>query len=175
MPKTWTTVSRLWDEDRQNNNGSRTILRSSNPKPLCYWSLASGERPNRPNCGSHHPTFLLTSTFAMSFFQEASGISIRQGTFNAVEGNQTNNIYSHSVVEGWRKKQGIYDEFPDIRRGLVYRMKDVDHGDCIISWNFVLQKYETVERTISTAKIHGDSSGSRFTVASYKGQNAQKA
>ncbi|KAG7097659.1 hypothetical protein E1B28_004987 [Marasmius oreades] len=114
----------------------------------------------------------------MSFFQGANGVSIGQGTFNVVTGNQTNNnnIYNHYIAERQKKKRRIYDEFPDIQRGLVHRLKDVDHKDGLFHWNFGSHKYEVefkVERTISTAKIHGDSS--TFTVVSYKGQDAQKA
>ncbi|KAG7097616.1 hypothetical protein E1B28_004950 [Marasmius oreades] len=109
----------------------------------------------------------------MSFFQGANGVSIGQGTFNAVTGNQTNNnIY----VEGQKKERRIYDEFPDIQRGLVHRLKDLAHKDRLLRWNSSLMNYEvefTVERTTSTAKIHGDSSS--FIVVSYKGQDAEKA
>ncbi|KAG7097889.1 hypothetical protein E1B28_005202 [Marasmius oreades] len=113
----------------------------------------------------------------MSFFQEACGVSIGQGTFNAVTGNQTNNTYNHCIFEQRKKKRTIYDEFLDIQRGLVRRIKDLDHIESLNFWNSRLQEYEVfrVERTISTAKIHGDSSSSSFTVVSYKGQDAQKA
>ncbi|KAG7097644.1 hypothetical protein E1B28_004976 [Marasmius oreades] len=113
----------------------------------------------------------------MSIFQGANGISIGQGTFNVVTGNQTNNnnIYNHYIAEE-KKKRRIYDEFPDIQRGLVHRLKDLDYKNYFLCWNDRLNKQEVefmVERTISTAKIHGDSS--TYTVVSYKGQDAQKA
>ncbi|KAG7097930.1 hypothetical protein E1B28_005241 [Marasmius oreades] len=113
----------------------------------------------------------------MSFFQKAYQVSIGQGTFSAITGNQTNNTYNHcTIIERQKKKRTIYDEFPDIQRGLVRRLEDLDHKDCLLRWNSRLEEYEVefaVERTISTAKIHGDSSC--FTVVSYKGQDAQKA
>ncbi|KAG7097876.1 hypothetical protein E1B28_005187 [Marasmius oreades] len=113
----------------------------------------------------------------MSFFREARGVSIGQGTFNVVTGNQTINTYKHYIVERQDKKRTIYDEFPDIQRGLVRRLKDVDRKDLLLRWNKRLKRIEVefmVERTISTAKINGDTSSS-FTVVSYKGQDAQKA
>ncbi|KAG7097917.1 hypothetical protein E1B28_005228 [Marasmius oreades] len=113
----------------------------------------------------------------MSFFQEAYQVSIGQGTFSAVTGNQRNTTYNDcTIVERQKKKRTIYDEFPDIQRGFVRRLKDVDHRDTFTRWNSTLQECEIefrVERTISTAKVHGDSSC--FTVVSYKGQDAQKA
>ncbi|KAG7097920.1 hypothetical protein E1B28_005231 [Marasmius oreades] len=112
----------------------------------------------------------------MSFFQDACGVSIGHGTVNAFTGNQTNNTYNHYITERRKKKRTIYDEFPDIQRGFVRRLKDVDHRDTFTQWNSTLQEWEIefrVERTISTAKVHGDSSC--FTVVSYKGQDAQKA
>ncbi|KAG7097656.1 hypothetical protein E1B28_004984 [Marasmius oreades] len=161
----------------------------------------------------------------MSFFQGTNGVSIGQGTFNAVTGNQrqkkkrtvydefpdiqrgfvrrledldhkdrllgwnsrlrkyeakihddssSNNIYNHYTISKREKKnRRIYDEFPDIQRGLVRRLKDLDHKDCLLRWNSRLRKCEVrVKGTISTVKIHGDSSS--FTVMPYKGQDAQK-
>ncbi|KAG7097932.1 hypothetical protein E1B28_005243 [Marasmius oreades] len=113
----------------------------------------------------------------MSFFQEAYQVSIGQGQFSAITGNQANNTYNHYIIERQKKKRGKYDEFPNIQRGRVRRIKDLDHKESYGFFNSRLQKYEEfrVERTISTAKIHGDSSSSSFTVVSYKGQDAQKA
>ncbi|KAG7097753.1 hypothetical protein E1B28_005074 [Marasmius oreades] len=71
----------------------------------------------------------------MCFFQEAYEVSIGQGTFNAVTGNQTINTYNHYTVERQGKNRTIYDEFSDIQRGLVRRIKDLDHKDTFISRN----------------------------------------
>ncbi|KAG7097919.1 hypothetical protein E1B28_005230 [Marasmius oreades] len=111
----------------------------------------------------------------MSFFQEACQVSIGQGTFSAVTGNQINNIYNQTV-ERQERKRTIYDEFLEIRRGSIVRLQDLARKDSFTCWNSTSQECEIefrVERTISTAKIHGDSSC--FTVMSYKGQDAQKA
>ncbi|KAG7097612.1 hypothetical protein E1B28_004946 [Marasmius oreades] len=118
----------------------------------------------------------------LNFFQGASKISIEQGTFNAVQGNQTvtNNIYNQ-IVKQQERESTVYDEFPVIRRGFIRRLKDIDCVDRLVDWrwNSRLKQYEvesdlSVERTVSTAEIHDDGS-SRFTVVSYKGQDATKA
>ncbi|KAG7094710.1 hypothetical protein E1B28_005530 [Marasmius oreades] len=158
------TIKARWTTDIQ-NTGSRAVQQQ------CKCDAGAHKE------STFHPSPPLLSNFAMSFFQGARVVSIGQGTFNAVTGNQTNHIYKYNrIVEKREKERTIYDEFPDIQRGLVRRLKDLDHKDRLLRWNATSQKYEiefTVERSISTAKIHGDSSS--FTVVSYNGQDAQKA
>ncbi|KAF9260547.1 hypothetical protein L218DRAFT_574401 [Marasmius fiardii PR-910] len=100
----------------------------------------------------------------------ASQFTIAGDVNSYIQGNQTIN-YTTRIIQ----QKTIYDEFPNIRRGHVYKIRDLDHVDCILGPKIWLNKgveFEA-ERTISTAEIHGSSS--RFTVVSYKGKDADKA
>ncbi|KAG7097836.1 hypothetical protein E1B28_005154 [Marasmius oreades] len=112
----------------------------------------------------------------MSFFQEACGVSIGQGTFNAVTGNQTNHIYNGMVQQ---KKHTIYDEFYEIKLGGVHRIRDIHCENYPRRWDIGIREwYEErrlrVDRTICAAEIRGEQ-GSRFTVVSYSGPEKDKA
>ncbi|KAF9269074.1 hypothetical protein L218DRAFT_940162 [Marasmius fiardii PR-910] len=100
-------------------------------------------------------------------FVGTSQFSIKGGAYNYVEGDQINN-HMTQVVQQRVKKRTIYDE--------VCKIQDIDCKAYLMSWNPESGNYEVefrAERTISVAEIHGVSS--RFTVASYKGEDAEKA
>ncbi|KAG7097631.1 hypothetical protein E1B28_004963 [Marasmius oreades] len=103
------------------------------------------------------------------------GVSIEGGAHNYVQGSQTIN-YTTQVIQQEEEKRTVYDEFPEIRRGLIRRLRDFHREDLSMRWNYKLERSDVefrVEKTISTAEIYGDSS--RFTVVAYKGQDAEKA
>ncbi|KAG7097611.1 hypothetical protein E1B28_004945 [Marasmius oreades] len=142
--------------------------------------LCTTYHENRVSCTAFNSSRVSTARFSLLLpppplmaFIGASRFSIEGGAHNYVQGDQINN-YTTQVVQHQVKKRRIYDEFPNIQRGLVRRLKDLDRKDFLLRRN--MNRYEvefTVERTISTAKIHGDNS--TFTVVSYKGQDAEKA
>ncbi|KAG7097717.1 hypothetical protein E1B28_005040 [Marasmius oreades] len=115
--------------------------------------------------------------FAMSFFQEACGVSIGQGTFNAITGNQRNHFYKEMVQQ--KKEHTIYDEFYRIKLGAVHRIRDIHCEIYPRRWDVsVRERWEErrlrVDRTICVAKIRGEK-GSRFTVVSYGGPEKDEA
>ncbi|KAF9266046.1 hypothetical protein L218DRAFT_92579 [Marasmius fiardii PR-910] len=108
-------------------------------------------------------------------FVGASHFSIT-GDVNTYILGDLNISYTSQTVQGQERTRTIYDEFPYIQRGLVCRVRDLHRKNRFVHWNSVSNKYEIefkVERIVSTAEIPGHSS--RYTVVSYKGQDAEKA
>ncbi|KAF9266045.1 hypothetical protein L218DRAFT_922406 [Marasmius fiardii PR-910] len=109
----------------------------------------------------------------MAFFG-SSQVSIEGDVNSYIQGDQ-NISYTTQVFQRQEREHTIYDEFPYIQRGLIYRVRDLHRQDCFMRWNRESHKHEIefrAERVISTAEILGDSS--RYTVISYKGQDAEK-
>ncbi|KAF9266047.1 hypothetical protein L218DRAFT_1075062 [Marasmius fiardii PR-910] len=105
-------------------------------------------------------------------FVGASQISVAGDVNNYIQGTQ-NIIYTTPAFQEQRRERTIYDEFPYIQRGLVFRIRVLHREDHIIRRSCGFEEEFEAERTIGTAEIHG--SNSRFTVVSYKGRDAAKA
>ncbi|KAG7097718.1 hypothetical protein E1B28_005041 [Marasmius oreades] len=113
----------------------------------------------------------------MSFFQDACGVSIGQGTFNAVTGNQINHFYKEMAQQ--KKEHTIYDEFYRIKLGAVHRIRDIHCENYPRQWDVgIREQWEErrfrVDRTICAAKIRGEQA-SGFTVVSYSGPEKDEA
>ncbi|KAF9260534.1 hypothetical protein L218DRAFT_1002505 [Marasmius fiardii PR-910] len=110
-------------------------------------------------------------------FVGATQFSIEGDTNNYVQGDQIINYLPQTAsINSRKRKRTIHDEFEDIQRGNVYRIRDLHRIDGIIRPKFYWYEAETLfeaERTISTAEIQGNNS--RFTVVSYRGKDAKKA
>ncbi|KAG7097658.1 hypothetical protein E1B28_004986 [Marasmius oreades] len=108
----------------------------------------------------------------MSFFQDACGVSIEQGTFNAIMGNQINHFYK-GMAQQKKEEHTIYDEFYRIKLGAVHRIRDIHCEFYPRRWDIGIREWceggrFRVDRTICAAKIRGEQ-GSGFTVISYSG------
>ncbi|KAG7097564.1 hypothetical protein E1B28_004901 [Marasmius oreades] len=112
----------------------------------------------------------------MSFFHAAYGVSIGQGTFTAIQGNQTNNHIYHEIVKR-RRGRTIYDQFHEIMLGGVHRIRDIHCEIYPRQWDVGIRKRREegrfrVDRTVCAAKICGEHG--RFTVVSYSGPEKEK-
>ncbi|KAG7097976.1 hypothetical protein E1B28_005285 [Marasmius oreades] len=111
-------------------------------------------------------------------FSNASGCNFHTVTINDVKGNQINNNYNQIIHQ--ERKRTIYDEFYNIKLGAIHHLRDVYHENYPRRWDVGIREWWEegrlrVNRTICTAEIHSDSSGSKFTVVSYNGPEANQA
>ncbi|KAJ8089540.1 hypothetical protein PM082_014796 [Marasmius tenuissimus] len=112
---------------------------------------------------------------SQSFFYNAQGTSITRGQFNSVLGDQ--HIHHHPVTRRERKKRTIFDDYENVKRGHICRLRDICQvlGRCDVHyrWGEECQCPREVVKTVCTAKLIGV--GGEFTAVSYSGRNARRA
>ncbi|KAK1216352.1 hypothetical protein PQX77_021022 [Marasmius sp. AFHP31] len=99
-----------------------------------------------------------------SFFAGARNLTIRGGSFNSVHGNQINNI-TH-VYTKQRRERTEYDEFYPVKRGAIYRIKEIGH-------HVYPPELDGADTVICTAEVNGER-GRIFTVVSYEAPEAHE-
>ncbi|KAJ8089512.1 hypothetical protein PM082_014768 [Marasmius tenuissimus] len=112
---------------------------------------------------------------SQSFFYNAQGTSITGGNFSNVLGDQ--HIHHHQVTRQGKKKRAIFNDFENVKRGHICRLRDVCQvlSRCEVHYRRgeECQCPQEVVKTVCTAKLIGV--GGEFTAVSYVGRNARRA
>ncbi|KAJ8080348.1 hypothetical protein PM082_017181 [Marasmius tenuissimus] len=136
--------------------------------------------PSPTNFFDSYSLIRYTSTIPMSnFFRNARHFTVAGGSFDHIEGDQHSYYGPTTIIQKQIKKQTEFDEFYYVKRGAIYRLKDIGSSTYPRRWDNEDREWweegrPRADRTICAAKVL-QQPGIVFTVIQYSGPDARRA